>query len=309
MTEEQKMEINRETAMALWTKRYGKAVRVKDFSGREMDKGSYDNRNSEYGWNLDHILPKSKGGKDTESNLICVHIKTNDEKADKYPVFHANSKTFEIIKVENHYEIHEKKSAKEKLQEYEEKGINFFDHSAAMKFLKRCAEKKYFVGTIYLKIINVKHEGLLLFINEIFSNYGINIEIKHTNDYWSRNKNFEVFAIIEDVDTKEKISNVLDCCVLVNTYLEYYFKKHKLIDSYGISNLLYQFDYPRKLQLEHCVDNRIKYYDNTLVINNLVRINTSAKDENLATYIYNEDLYEYNYYFTRLKDNLEELKK
>ena len=39
MTKEKRMDINRETAMTLWTKRYGKAIRVKDFSGREMDKG------------------------------------------------------------------------------------------------------------------------------------------------------------------------------------------------------------------------------------------------------------------------------
>ena len=102
------MEINRKIAMSLWTKCYGKDTRVKDFAGREMDKGSYGDRNSDYGWNLDHILPQSQGGKDIESNLICCNILTNGEKADKYPTFTANEKTFEVVKVENHHEIKEK---------------------------------------------------------------------------------------------------------------------------------------------------------------------------------------------------------
>ena len=37
--------------------------------------------------------------------MICCHILTNDEKADKFPCSNANGKRFEIVKVENHYEI------------------------------------------------------------------------------------------------------------------------------------------------------------------------------------------------------------
>ena len=33
------------------------------------------------------------------------NIKIDDEKADKFPAFKANGKNFEILKVENHYEI------------------------------------------------------------------------------------------------------------------------------------------------------------------------------------------------------------
>lgn len=168
MKKDAKIEINHERAISLWKKRYGKMTRVKDFAGREMDKGSYGNRNSNYGWNLDHILPQSQGGKDTESNLICCHIKTNDEKADKYPVFNANNKTFEIIKVENHYEIKEKNPINE---EEEDKGVNFFDHSAGIAFFKQCMNKEYFVGTINIKITDVKEPAVLNFIKEIFDEY------------------------------------------------------------------------------------------------------------------------------------------
>lgn len=39
---------------------------MKDFTGREMAKGAYNDRNSAKGWNVDHILPQSKGIMDFE---------------------------------------------------------------------------------------------------------------------------------------------------------------------------------------------------------------------------------------------------
>ena len=50
MEKELIMEINHETAMLLWKKRYGKETKVKDFSGREMDKGSYGNISLNANW-------------------------------------------------------------------------------------------------------------------------------------------------------------------------------------------------------------------------------------------------------------------
>ena len=70
------MIVNRETAMRLWTSRYGKRMKAVDFAGRTMVKSAYDDRNSDYGWNLDHIFPQSKGGKTADYNLICCHILT-----------------------------------------------------------------------------------------------------------------------------------------------------------------------------------------------------------------------------------------
>ena len=52
MTEEKRMDINRETAMALWTKRYGKTVRVKDFSGREAWILAWNKDDRRRQWNL-----------------------------------------------------------------------------------------------------------------------------------------------------------------------------------------------------------------------------------------------------------------
>ena len=99
------MDINKDTAMRLWAKTFGNKTHVKDFAGRTIDKCAYNSRNSEYGWNVDHILPVSKGGKSTDNNLVCCHVLTNDEKADRFPGFKANGIAFNIVKVENHYEI------------------------------------------------------------------------------------------------------------------------------------------------------------------------------------------------------------
>lgn len=89
-------------AKRIWERDFGDEESAEDYSGRPMCKNEYGNRKSESGWNLDHLCPKSKGGKTTVDNLICCNIKTNDEKADRFPVYHANEKRFELIKVRKH---------------------------------------------------------------------------------------------------------------------------------------------------------------------------------------------------------------
>ena len=115
--------------MRLWSKFFGKKAKVIDFTGREIAKGAYNDRNSEYGWNVDHILPQSKGGKTADYNLICCHISTNDEKADKFPCFVANGTKFEIVKVENHYEIKNVAKTTKQTKTNDISDVNFFVES------------------------------------------------------------------------------------------------------------------------------------------------------------------------------------
>ena len=42
----------------------------------------YGNRNSKYGWEIDHIKPVSEGGKDILSNLRPLHWKNNASRQD-----------------------------------------------------------------------------------------------------------------------------------------------------------------------------------------------------------------------------------
>ena len=169
------MNINREKAMSLWNKSFGKAVKAKDFAGREMVKGAYGDRNSDFGWNIDHILPQSQGGKTVESNLICCHILTNDEKADKFPCFVANGKQFMIVKVENHYEIKEvTKKANSNIDNNVDnlsEDVNFYDSAAGIRLfkdLKGIQNKKLFVGTIVIDLYGMTTMAVTDFIKEIF---------------------------------------------------------------------------------------------------------------------------------------------
>lgn len=294
------MVINRETAMKLWVKSYGKETRVKDFAGRTMDKAAYDQRGSEFSWNIDHILPQSRGGKTTESNLICCHILTNDEKADKFPCFTANGKRFEIIKVENHYEIREITNQSNSTEEND--AINFYDSAAGIKYFKELEEtqnKQLFVGTIVVTLRNVKSTAVIDFVSEIFSNKGINIQ----QDYYGKTT-----ITIKDnsLPLKENIADLLDSCVLLNTYFGHYFVPTNVVSDYSIF-----YGVHTKRDKFECLSFVNKYTNNNykLMINELVKINTEANDKLKSNDYIGIDasdcyVYPYNYIFTRLSENL-----
>ena len=56
----------------------------KDPAGSTIRKPSYGTQ-GEYGWELDHIKPKAKGGSDSGKNIQPLHWEENREKGDKYP--------------------------------------------------------------------------------------------------------------------------------------------------------------------------------------------------------------------------------
>ena len=74
------MELGHDTAMKIWERDYPGKTEAKDFRGRLMKKAAYGDRSSDFGWNIDHKIPKSKGGTDAMDNLQAVHITTNEEK-------------------------------------------------------------------------------------------------------------------------------------------------------------------------------------------------------------------------------------
>lgn len=305
------MDVNKETAMRLWRNSFGKEIEVEDFAGRKMMKGAYNDRNSDYGWNVDHILPQSRGGVTADYNLICCHILTNDEKADKFPCFTANNRKFEIIKVQNHYEIRELKTD-DQFDEVEEDDINFYDSAAGVRYFKDLTgiqNKKMFVGSILISLKNVKNTALIDFIEEIFCSENIIFESNGID-----NRNIKIYLIDYDLPLKEDIANLFDKCVLVNTYLSHYFKPLKYIESYDI---YYRVDYFKEKRDLYSF--KYGFYENysqqnTLYINDLVIANTEAKlklekespqNNILSIYGVKKEWTTYNYVYGTLSKNLD----
>ncbi len=300
------MDLNRETAMRLWNKQFGKATAVNDFTGRAIRKGAYNDRNSEYGWNVDHILPQSKGGVTADHNLIVCHISTNDEKADKFPCFNANGISFQIVKVENHYEIQQKSETTARSNDTSSE-VNFMDSASGIRFfksLKGIQNKKRFVGTVIVQLKDVTTFAVVDFIEKFFDQENISFD-KDPSYYINSKGDVTITAKNYNMPQKDDISALLDKCILLNTYLGHLFLPSEYISSYSI---LYSIDYfgDKSEMYEdssamHCNSYGLAY--NSLAINKLVIINTEAEDK-LKTY--NERGYtEYNYIFTKLAENIE----
>ena len=79
----------------IWLNTYGNNAIARDIAGRVI---SFDEFGAltEFGWNIDHIKPISKGGTDVIENILPMHWKTNQEKKDDFPEFQSNNKTFLI---------------------------------------------------------------------------------------------------------------------------------------------------------------------------------------------------------------------
>lgn len=299
------MDLNRETAMRLWSKSFGKETKVKDFAGREIAKGAYNDRNSEYCWNVDHILPQSRGGKTADYNLVCCHIATNDEKADKFPCFVANKLKFEIVKVENHYEI-KRVTKTANAQQKTNTEVNFFDSASGIRFFKKLKgiqNKPRWVGSVLIRLQNIDNTAVIDFIEKFLDEE--NVSYSMSTDY--RNSETRIVAINYNIPTKEDISALLDKCILLNTYFKNYFIPMEYISKYDICYQVNHYKDKQDMYLEaqtinfaHVRDN----LDDALFINELVYINTEAQekepDMNFGYYKYNK----YDYTYTKLSKNL-----
>ena len=302
------MDLNRETAMRLWNKSFGKETKVKDFTGRVIVKGAYNDRGSDYGWNVDHILPQSRGGKTADHNLVICHILTNDEKADKFPAFKANGKNYEIVKVENHYEIRElSKETKKKKKVENDDSVNFMDSASGIRFFKKLKgiqNKTRFVGSMLIRLENVKNTAVIDFIEKFLDEE--NISYSMSSSYW--NSVTRIVAKNYDMPLKEDAAKLLDKCILLNTYFKEYFVPTGYINKYEIIYKINRFDDKQDMYLEAQKINFDDFndgsIDNALFINETVYRNTEAKDRepdlDFLFYSYNK----YDYTFTKLAKNL-----
>lgn len=309
------MDLNRESAMRLWNKSFGKDTKAADFAGRTMAKGAYNDRNSEFGWNVDHILPQSKNGATADHNLICCHIKTNDEKADKFPCFTANGIAFEIIKVQNHYEIRAKSKKGEKKRNSDEPDL--FDSASGVRFFKKLKgvqNKKRFVGTIFIKLYGLNNTAVVDFIEEVMDAEDLSFKTGRTSSMCG--DNLIIVAHNYDMPLKDDISELLDRCVLLNTYLSKYFVSCEYIKGFDIHYRADCFEdkFSMYKELANINYTNMNYssstyliysqlpYPNSLFVNELVLENTEAGDK--VTRQANSEYTEYNFVFTKLSKNL-----
>ena len=75
---------------AVWWKgrqipNYDSTEWMHDIAGRVMKWSEHGNRNSKFGWEIDHIYPVALGGEDDMSNLQPLNWETNAKKGDQYP--------------------------------------------------------------------------------------------------------------------------------------------------------------------------------------------------------------------------------
>ncbi len=285
---ETSMELNKETASRLWNAQFGRTQKAVDFSGRTVARAAYNDRNSEYGWNVDHILPQSRGGKTADHNLICCHILTNDEKADRFPCFRANGKAFEIQKRQNHYEI----IAKDANRSDQEEDVNFWDAAQGLRCWKKCKSNgsKAFVGYIKVRVETPHESNQLLeryrcFLSELFCTDIIFVEddtYRNPLNYANSNckKRTVIYTVlIHDIDAQ----NLLDHCVILNTYSIYFTNKTGLeririvcgMESYD--NHLIAATRCKRDILEKSVP-----FDYDLAIDELVKTETDADKEPIS---------------------------
>lgn len=61
---------------------FDNAIWRRDKCGRAMKFAEHGNRNSEYGWEIDHIIPVARGGDDNIDNLQPLYWENNAKKSD-----------------------------------------------------------------------------------------------------------------------------------------------------------------------------------------------------------------------------------
>lgn len=79
----------------------------KDYAGAWICFNAYGDRDSQYGWEIDHLKPVIDGGTDDIDNLYPLHWRNNLAKGNHYPHWRTShsSKGVEIVEEEKYWHV------------------------------------------------------------------------------------------------------------------------------------------------------------------------------------------------------------
>lgn len=186
--------------------------------------------------------------------------------------------------------------------------VNFMDSASGIRFfkqLKGIQNKKRFVGSVLIRLQDVQNTAVIDFVEKFLDEE--NISYSMSSNYYSSETRID--AKNYNMPFKEDASKILDKCILLNTYFKKYFEPMGYISKYDICYQLNCYEEKEDMYLEAQkinFDNFNYRLDNALFINELVYINTRAKEKEPELNFQNNNYCEYDYLFTRLAENLEE---
>lgn len=117
LTEENKKKIAWEHARKIAG--YDATMFRQDACGAWIMWSQYGNQEHSFGWEIDHILPQSKGGPDIPDNLRALQHQNNASKSDDYPSYTAVVKADGIRNVRSVHHLTVNPQIRDKLKEFE----------------------------------------------------------------------------------------------------------------------------------------------------------------------------------------------
>ncbi len=149
-----------------------------------------------------------------------------------------------------------------------------------------------------VRLYGIQTTALIDFIAELFSDKTISYD-------WDDNA-FLIQIADYNMPLKEDIADLLDRCILLNTYMSKYFAPMQVVDLYQIFFGVH--NYSDKLD---CLTSYNDFVGSkgSLLINELVRTNTEAKQKLCDSQAVGKDeltydVYEYDYIYTKLSEDL-----
>lgn len=274
-------------AKDIWNRNFGKSVsKTIDFAGREINKGAYDNKNSDFAWNIDHIKPISLNGpKNDEKNMICCHILTNREKSNSYPEFTANNKQFKVI---------EKDDGTREIVEINKK------ETYSMKSLQKIIGSINNQNISLITKIRIRHlieKKVIDFIYDLYKNENVNVIYSEQQEVWSEDMiktyyNAEVTIKVYNLENEIfQLNEQLQNNIKMYTMLKSFFIEKKYLNSFWINfDMVTEID-DIKLLVKNQTSNYFNLDEfNSLIINNeiLKKLNKPIKNKGNKFVLYDE---------------------